>query len=166
MSSPRTPHRAHAMTKGGQSKVTFNLAAPFFRVRSGKPQRLRYTALNGTSSSARGRQPPEPECSIRVPGHVPVTRIHRDSSRCLARALAPPVCDTLSPCPPSQPRPLFPPVAAAGGRREAAGRWYRRRLSRGRTRMMTLMKSDDSDESLDDSDMTRKKDDDNSPRSV
>jgi hypothetical protein len=60
-----------------------------------KPQRLGYTALNGTSSSARSRQPPEPESSIRVPGHVPMTRIHRDSSRCLARALAPPVCDTL-----------------------------------------------------------------------
>ena len=94
MSSPRTPHREHAMTKDGQWKVTFNPAAPFYRVRSGKPQRLRYTALNSTSSSAKSRQPPEPESSIRVPGHVPVTRIHRDSSRCLARALAPPVCDT------------------------------------------------------------------------
>jgi hypothetical protein len=68
------------MTKDGRWKVM----APFYRVRSGKPQRLRYTALNGTSSSARRRQPPEPESSIRVPGHVPVTRIHRDSSRCLA----------------------------------------------------------------------------------
>ena len=74
--------------------MTFNLAAPFYRTRSGKPQRLRYTALNGTSSSARSRQPPEPESSIRVPGRLPVTRMHRDSSRCLARALAPPVCDT------------------------------------------------------------------------
>ncbi len=57
---------------------------------------MRYTALNGTSSSAQSRQPPEPESSIRVPGRLPVTRMHRDSSRCLARALpvAPPVCDT------------------------------------------------------------------------
>jgi hypothetical protein len=94
MSSPRTPHREHAMTKDGRWKVSFNLAAPFYRVRSGKPQRLRYTALNGTSSSAQSRQPPEPESSIRVPGRLPMTRMHRDSSRCLARALAPPVCDT------------------------------------------------------------------------
>jgi hypothetical protein len=96
MSSPRTPHRENAMTKDGRWKVSFNLAAPFYRVRSGKPQRLRYTALNGTSSSAQSRQPPEPESSIRVPGRLPMTRMHRDSSRCLARALpvAPPVCDT------------------------------------------------------------------------
>jgi hypothetical protein len=94
MSSPRTPHGEHAMTKDGRWKVSFDIAAPFYRVRSGKSQRLRCAALNGTSSSARSRQPPEPESSIRVPGHVPVTRIHRDSSRCVARALAPPVCDT------------------------------------------------------------------------
>ena len=63
MTSPRTPHREHAMTKDGRWKVTFNLAAPFYRVRSGEPQRLRYAALNGTSSSARSHQPPEPESS-------------------------------------------------------------------------------------------------------
>ncbi len=80
--------------KDGPWKVSFNLAAPFNRVRSGKPQRLRYTALNGTSSSAPSRQPREAESSIRVPGHVPVTRIHPDSSQCLARALAPPISDT------------------------------------------------------------------------
>jgi hypothetical protein len=33
-----------------------------------------------------------------VPCHVPATRIHRDSSRCLARALAPPVCDSACTC--------------------------------------------------------------------
>ncbi len=93
------------MTKDGRWKVSFNLAAPLYRVRSGKSQRLRYTALNGTSSSARSRQPPEPESSIRVPGRLPVTRMHRDSSRCLARALAPPVCDTWRPPYPSTVRP-------------------------------------------------------------
>ena len=47
--------------------VTFILAAPFYRVRSDEPQRLRYTALNGTSPSARSRQPHNSESSIRVP---------------------------------------------------------------------------------------------------
>jgi hypothetical protein len=63
MSSPRTPHREHAMTKDGRREATFNLASPFHR---DKPQRLRYTALNGTFSSAQSRPPPKPESSIRA----------------------------------------------------------------------------------------------------
>jgi hypothetical protein len=59
MCTARDVQPAH--TTCGRWKVSFNLAAPFYRVRSGKPQRLRYTALIGTSSSARSRQPPEPE---------------------------------------------------------------------------------------------------------
>jgi hypothetical protein len=96
MSSPRTPHGEHAMTKDGRWKVTFNLVALFYRVRSGKQQRLRYTALNGTSSSARAVNHLNLSPRSETLGTSPRLddTLHRDSSRCLARALTPSVCDT------------------------------------------------------------------------
>jgi hypothetical protein len=82
----------HVITNNGRLEVTFKviLAAPFYRVRLDEQQRLRYTALNGTSPSARPRNS---ESSIRVLGDSDLL----DSSQCLAWAvaeLAPQICDT------------------------------------------------------------------------
>jgi hypothetical protein len=80
----------------GRSKATFNLAAPFFRVRSATAERQRSQRI---FPSAQRRQPPGPEASIRVPGHVPFDSDCRNSRRYLdpSRALAPQACDTPTP---------------------------------------------------------------------
>jgi hypothetical protein len=70
------------------------LAAPFYRVRSVKPQRLGCRAPNGAPSSARSRQPSVFEPSIRVMGPAPGDSDLRHSSPCLARALASKACDS------------------------------------------------------------------------
>ena len=93
----RTPHREDAMTNDGRLKVTFNLRSTVITGPLGLTATVEIHRSQRSFSSAQSRQPPEPESSIRVPGHVPCDSDHRDSSRCLARALAPQVCDTQVP---------------------------------------------------------------------
>jgi hypothetical protein len=79
--------RSTPYSKEWRWKMPFNLAAPLCRVRSVKPQRLRYRALNGIFAPARSRQPTDSPPTAGLPDDS-------DSSRCLARALAPcQVCD-------------------------------------------------------------------------
>jgi hypothetical protein len=62
---------------------------------------LRYRALYGTFRRPRAVNHPDPSLSpdsfIRAPGHVPCDSDCWNSSRCLARALTPSVCDTPRP---------------------------------------------------------------------
>jgi hypothetical protein len=78
-----TRHRYCVIANYGRWKVTFNLAAPSFRVRSVKSHRLRNDLHNGKSRRSVLSSGRRDSASTK-------------SSRCPARELAFPVCDT--PC--------------------------------------------------------------------
>ena len=98
--NPGTPHRDHTITRMDDRKCRLILAAPFFRVRSVRAARITATVEIHRSELyflRRSRAVNHPDLSHQSEsrGKSPIDSDHRDSSRCLTRALAPQVCDTL-----------------------------------------------------------------------
>ncbi len=77
--------RSTPYSKEWRWKMPFNLAAPLCRL--GKTAAVEIQALNCIFAPARSRQPTDSPPAAGLPDDS-------DSSRCLARALAPQVCDT------------------------------------------------------------------------